>query len=123
MTQEDKQLLLHDLCARIPYGVMIEHKGKKVKHPMHFLSDSGNTQIYFPSKLIRTSVEHIKPYLRSMSDMTPEEAAEYAVEWDKRSPYGVYPACDWLNAHHFDYRGLIEKGLAVAVTPENNPYK
>lgn len=30
---------------------------------------------------------------------------------------------DWLNAHHFDYRGLIEEGLAIAVTEENNPYK
>jgi hypothetical protein len=29
---------------------------------------------------------------------------------------------DWLNAHHFDYRGLIEKGLAIEVTEENNPY-
>lgn len=32
-------------------------------------------------------------------------------------------AIDQLNAHHFDYRGLIEKGLAIAITEENNPYK
>ena len=32
-------------------------------------------------------------------------------------------AMDWLNEHHFDYRGLIEKGLAIEVTEENNPYK
>lgn len=34
-----------------------------------------------------------------------------------------YHGTDWLNAHHFDYRGLIEKDLAIEVTEENNPYK
>ena len=29
---------------------------------------------------------------------------------------------DWLNSKHFDYRGLILKGLAIAVTEDNNPY-
>ena len=62
------------------------------------------------------------PYLRSMSNMTEEEKAEYTsycfeqpfLQKDKTPNLGSVPMCiDWLNAHHFDYRGLIEKGLAL----------
>ena len=90
------------------------------------------------------SISNWKPYLRPMSSMTEEESAELSniiSEWfDKElfdlteEPfleyalseinYSISPLLfDWLNAHHFDYRGLIEKGLAIAVTEENNPYK
>ena len=48
-----------------------------------------------------------------MSSMTEEEKLEYVVVWDSRQPYLPTEAMDWLNAHHFDYRGLIEKGLAL----------
>ena len=72
-------------------------------------------------------IEEFKMYLRPMSSMTEEEEKEYE-EWHeeleegriKDWKYGEY--IDWLNAHHFDYRGLIEKGLAIEVTEENNPY-
>lgn len=40
-----------------------------------------------------------------------------------RTPLETYYGIDWLNKNHFDYRGLIEKRLAIKVTPENNPYK
>ena len=73
--------------------------------------------------------DEIKPYLRSMSSMTEEEFEEYgnitehisigSLDFNIANPN----AFDWLNAHHFDYRGLIEKGLAIEVTKENNPYK
>ena len=61
-----------------------------------------------------------KPYLRPMSSMTGEEKKE--VEDLNMNPFSS-SVTDWLNAHHFDYRGLIEKDLAIAVTEENNPYK
>jgi hypothetical protein len=67
----------------------------------------------------------IKPYLRPMSSMTEEEKEEYHKLCD--SYYGIYfdsiDSIDWLNKHHFDYRGLIPKNLAIEVTKENNPYK
>ena len=48
-----------------------------------------------------------------MSSMTEEEKIEYVIAWDSRQPYLPTEAMDWLNAHHFDYRGLIGKGLAL----------
>ena len=81
-------------------------------------------------------VEDFKPYLRPMSSMTEEENEEfeelfisYSISRDRNCVYHSsrgdlnLEIIDWLNAHHFDYRGLIEKGLAVEVTEENNPYK
>jgi hypothetical protein len=72
----------------------------------------------------------VLPYLRPLSSMTDEEDKEYT-NIDNRSyscpkDYAHIPAqdrIDWFNAHHFDYRGLIEKGLAIEVTKENNPYE
>ena len=68
-----------------------------------------------------------KPYLRPMSSMTKEEETEYAFllndgGWGV-SERLIIECLDWLNKHHFDYRGLIEKGLAIEVTDDNNPYK
>ena len=66
-------------------------------------------------------VDDIKPYLRPMSSMTEEEINEFilisdTVFWlgEKRSTCILsLEQMDWLNAHHFDYRRLIEKGLAL----------
>lgn len=75
----------------------------------------------------------IKPYLRPMSSMTEEEEKEFNGQMYKAKPYSdgksynVYEVIgldiNYLNAHHFDYFGLIPKGLALEVTEENNPYK
>jgi hypothetical protein len=72
--------------------------------------------------------EFIKPYLRPMSSMTEEEYKEFSVlavgtHLFKGPLIPSYDTLDWLNKHHFDYRGLIKKGLAIGVTKENNPYK
>lgn len=67
----------------------------------------------------------VRPYLRTMSSMTNEEEEEY----DRLNVYelGLFPhteeAFDWLLEHHFDFMGLIPKGLAIEVTEENNPYE
>lgn len=68
----------------------------------------------------------VKPYLRPMSSQTSEEREELnnILEYQYCSDDScMCEATDWLNAHHFDYRGLIDKGLAIEVTKENNPYK
>lgn len=123
MTQQDKQLLLRDLCARLPYEVIM-----KTCHP--FLKEKLK---YFMDVSRQIELGWL-PYLRPMSSMTAEEREEYqkflfpCPDYDGRVVVGVYhkdlyKLYDWLNAHHFDYRGLIEKGLAIEVTEENNPYK
>ena len=128
MTNEDKKLLLKDLCARLPYGFIVHRycdncditfKQNELDDFAHFLEYSEG--------------EIFKPYLRPMSSMTDEEREVWAdlfnLELDKLNeiddenkaeelaPYyfgkSHQVSIDWLNAHHFDYRGLIEKGLAL----------
>lgn len=118
MTQEDKELLRKDLCARLPYGVICtdnRHGDSRV-----FYVDAEDKSVYYTDFDEYGLIENCKPYLRSMSSMTEEEAIEYANCGNiiANSPQNNYlipnPNCvDWLNAHHFDYRGLIEKGLAL----------
>lgn len=111
MEQEDKQLLFKDLCARLAYGVKVHSDG--IPHEQILIG-------YIPD------IEHynIKPYLRPMSSMTEEEKKEFQA---CHCIYELHPdfqpmMCnlanelnmfDWLNAHHFDYHNLIEKGLAL----------
>lgn len=120
MTQEDKQLLLKDLCSRLPYN-------PKVKYA-HYHKNGDDEDIvlnvYNAHKLlVGMDIYRIKPYLRPMSSMTEEEIREFiqicdTVLWlgDKRSTCILsLEQTDWLNARHFDYRGLIDKGLAIEV--------
>lgn len=121
MTQEEKSLLLKDLSARWPYGVIVDpiDCGKAIlvgiKDGGLLLFDTIHKKEYDKP----WDIEYIKPYLRPMSSMTAEEYKEYD---SKRShicdEYNRYcfetvESIDWLLEHHFDYRGLIEKGLAL----------
>lgn len=115
MTQEDKNLLLRDLCARLPYGVVLQCVDPNFKGYV----DWKLIKIDIEENLVVTTndvwtdeylIEKVKPYLRPMSSMTEEERKEY---WDITSVSNHCAAIDWLNARHFDYRGLIEKGLAL----------
>ena len=133
MTQEDKELLLKDLSARLPYGFII-----------YRLSDNANLKISnigdFAHFLEYSEGEEFKPYLRPMSSITEEEKKTMRSCGFELIPYDTgytgfanIEICidevsfrfmeEFLNAHHFDYRGLIEKGLAISVAKENNPYE
>jgi len=129
MTQENKELLLKDLCARLPYGVKILHTGWDYDSDTDF--DTVETLIGIDDKFIYTvwdktgdrekhclSVSNWKPYLRPMSSMTEEERLLFhqnTLKYNEVTGYSeyTYKSFDWLNTHHFDYRGLIEKGLAL----------
>ena len=126
MTQEDKNLLLKDLCARLPYGVKCVFYSKDGYIPSTIIKiDIDNELVSHKpdgqSLVYVYPVEEIISYLRPMSSMTEEEWKEYNQTIGKS--FSFTDEVDWLNAHHFDYRGLIEKGLALEVTEENNPYK
>ena len=121
MTKEDKDLLLKDLSRRLPYGVKIELM------PITRGKCTTLTPIILHDYYISDDVNYL-PYLRPMSSMTEEEEIEYDKIFDKPWYNSFYidnllNRFNWLNAHHFDYHGLIERGLAIAVTEENNPYK
>lgn len=139
MTQEEKQLLLKDLSARLPYGVIC-HIQRGDGHLCSINQTIFGTEYGININPLKRDYFNdseqdevvIKPYLRPMSSMTEEEVRELA-SLGKTSFCTLKPGrfreianpkqIDWLNEHHFDYRGLIEKGLAIEVTPENNPYK
>ena len=125
MSSEEKELLLKDLCARLPYNVICDRLGSAyqlvdidIKRGLVYLL---RDESYVPYSIIRGDI--VKPYLRPMSGMTEEEKKEYQAFFNYDGIEYPEEYIDWLNAHHFDYRGLIPKGLAIAVTEENNPYK
>ena len=114
MTQEEKSLLIKDLCGRLPYGVMIQYHTDYDWKPVEMYEISCDT---FNGTY---SLELCKPYLRPMDDMTEEERHEYntiAMHTIVTSKGFVHieatDLIDWLNARHFDYRALIERGLAL----------
>lgn len=133
MTQEDKQLLLKDLCARLPYmddlkvARYIERDDKIREFIPKFTFNLDILNI-----CMRNPEFIIKPYLRPMSSMTEVEYVEFMEYSGFKTEYvalikgffwsigsweesyeNFIKVYDWLNAHHFDYRGLIEKGLAL----------
>ena len=142
MTQEEKELLLRDLSARLPYGVEVNYKEYEYDI-RHWKIDSLHTPTYSESGiLIDTDYEgwisfteykgcgmstgsrplHLEknlPFLRSMSNMTEEEKKKFKKLHEEvfmgSMPYisASTSFYDWLNAHHFDYRGLIPMGLAL----------
>lgn len=131
MTQEENKLLLIDLCARLPYGINCVFHSKKGDISATLVAvdyERGIVHI----KPIKQSVVYCyfveddnipKPYLRPMPSMTEEEKKVYRTmsAWgyileSKEHRTGIYPTIEgykWLNANHFDYNHLIEKGLAL----------
>ena len=130
MKQEDKELLLKDLSARLPYGVIchieceitLDSKINAISVPPFNYPYKADVH----TGTCGLSWEHIqlaKPYLRSMSSMTDEEQYICRIKRGEDLAGGVGNESDYLNSIHVDYRGLIEKGLAIEVTPDNNPYE
>jgi len=124
ITEENKNLLFRDLSSRFSYGVKVAYTTLPDDMPKVWdvigLPAIGLVDIVVPGKyrFAAVPVEEIKPYLRPMSSMTEEEKKEYdkfypLLPRDLMPPHIALQMFDWLNARHFDYRGLIEKGLAL----------
>lgn len=135
MTQEDKDLLLKDLCPRLPYGLKIylEYFPKATLAGVVDGDIILHCDKYDYTYESPWDIKYIKPYLLPLSSMTDEQIYQ--------SPFGyatmdtirqddswstITIGCreyddiiDWLNKNHFDYRGLIEKGLAIDATGLN----
>lgn len=127
MTQEEKELLLRDLCARLPY----RPKGVKLNIPF---DPKDITIVGYTGRFVETvddeiEVERVRLYLRPMSSMTDKERkdwysysrAQYDCEFHPDPTLSLFEShlsVDWLVVHHFDYRGLIPRGLALEA-PEN----
>lgn len=144
MTQEDKMLLIKDLSSRLPYAVHVQHTSgfSGTLHNISMYHEHGeNDNVYdiicytdFFGDGNSISIEHFKPYLFPLSSMTDEQKGEYnslcdlvpAMDppeignlMDNFELVDNWRSIDYLNANHFDYRGLIEKGLAIDATGKN----
>ena len=120
MTKEDKELRLKDLCARLLYNVKVLYNNKVFN--VDYIS-----AIYEEIKLdipdnYTIDISDVKPYLFPLSSMTEEQKQEYQYiteRWMHDSSYSISDSIDWLNKHHFDYRNLIDKNLAIDATGLN----
>lgn len=135
MTQEEKQLLLKDICSRLPYKVKIKIRSNDIRTVravdmvdgiVHFVESDSISPFGVHIEHPATFRQAVKPYFRPLSSMTEKEQHEYDnlrldnlalpkvhLYYPMRWHTMDYLHVDWLNAHHFDYRGLIEKGLAL----------
>ena len=130
ITLSDKELLIKDLCGRLPYGVKVEHTSGIIGT----LTDINVHQTYNEDDTIKDylcytnffgdescKIEYFKPYLFPISSMTTKQKAEltYLTADIEDFNLQIIAEIDWLNKNHFDYRGLIKKGLAIDATNLN----
>ena len=127
MTQEDKSLLLKDLCARLPYGI------KFLRESWNFETDQELSVIevledidkdgYINNTKVYDYVGDIKPYLFPMSSMTEEQSKVYHElingMFGTSALINFEVLTDFFNSNHLDYRGLIKRGLAIDATGLN----
>lgn len=130
MTKEEKELLLADLCARLPYGVKVHNPHPRFPNPDEYIQTltdihgimqhnwitfgTDNEEINVNWNIGNKEEDVPKPYLRSISSMTEEEKEEFdnfpsigyykAGENDLHWVVGNHKQIDWLNKHHFNYR-------------------
>lgn len=148
MTQEQKELLIKDLCARLPYGVKCKYYDCCEGDYDEGTICGFERQEYIQIDGVCIYVEEVKPYLLPISSMTEEQKRDYysladdvTIKPGQGSYFGIKIHCiklgisdnphegvwddvdldaiDWLNKNHFDYRGLIPMGLAIDATGLN----
>lgn len=132
MTQEEKIQVFNELSVRLFYGVKVKITINNKDYPdfgkeevgtvrglLCYPDEDDSNKFYFTvitsydtHRSQGQGVEAVKPYLRPMSSMTDEEEKQFQDVNMYELPYMVV-GLDWLNAHHFDYRGLIIDGLAL----------
>ena len=121
MTPEDKDLLLKDICSRLPYGVKckditLDFVGTVMDISMHdnmckLFNDYGDNYTCF--------IMNCKPYLFPLSSMTEDQEEEYCTMYIENRYSWRDNIIDWFHKNHFDYRGLISKRLAIDATELN----
>ena len=125
MVQEQKELLLKDLCARLPYRVKVQIKNEIVVLDS-ICDDDGYHFNFICEDREGVNIEDIKPYLFPLSSMTEEQEIEYdatfatiVYEDGRKDSTMTYKTFDWFNKNNFDYRGLIPMGAAIDATGKN----
>lgn len=123
-------MLKIDLCCRLPYNVKVHAKYTELRETVELdgivkMIDANGVvgiEVMYDtsSSFICVDIDNVKPYLFPLSSMTDEQFNEkWELEHSGNMEHLSIPALDWLNKNHFDYRGLIEKGLAIDATGKN----
>ena len=134
MDTEEREILIKNLCARLPYRVKVHFDGDaNIPRELTSYDSYGSEVVFCAESFTGLTPEQIKPYLRQMSSMTEQEKREYDkflfdnleaedVIGYEDYKYGIdvimryrsWEVVEWLNKHHFDYLGLIDVyGLAL----------
>lgn len=133
MTNEQKELLLKDLCARVPYGVKFNHEGRRTIGKILSITPiyRWSNVVYFDDAINHPKncdVVDIKPYLFPLSSMTEEQKKEFdqllelelkAVNNEINHTQATEFEVDFYHKYHLDWRGLIPMGLAIDATELN----
>lgn len=121
MTQEDKELLLKDLCARLPYGVRYKHlawddeRGEEcIAAQIYSINSDGYVKNCYDDETVY--IDNVRPYLFPLSSITKKKLEELNAYVDIKN---AYVAVEIFNSHHIDYRGLIDKNFAIDATGLN----
>ena len=131
MTQEEKDLLLKDLCSRLPYRVKLQKTYDTSEPPAELYSiDLEHSEVKFykykgnaltigdAGFIEKYGKLRFKPYLFPLSSMTKEQEKEWRYTLSSDGNI-TYDTVDWCNENHFDYRGLIPMGIAIDATGLN----
>ena len=118
MTQEQKDLLLKDLCARLPYDVKVNCNDKVYSfNGIQYFNICILTDDNENNAFTTAGIKYVKPYLFPLSSMTEEQNLEYLSTCRGGNSYcPTSKTFDWFDKNHFDYRGLIPMGLAIDAT-------
>ena len=134
MTQEQKDLLLKDLCARLPYGVKVKFGDSEPTLLTVIEHDEFGWQIGSEDEFggMITIIDNVKPYLFPLSSMTEEQKKELNVITDLDIEIAIthikndtpnyvtgLNRLNWLLKNHFDIYDLIPMGLATDATDKN----
>ena len=117
MEKDLKDLLIKDLCARLPYGVKLHCYSNAMVCIGRYTLNTIVLDRIFNEDTEYVPFDEVKPYLFPLSSMTDEQYNEYwELEHSGDMGHLSIPALDWLNKNNFDYRGLIPMGLALDAT-------
>ena len=139
MTEEDKELLFRDLCARVPYGVKVQYMNNIFV--IDYVSSYEEVKLDIPDNWT-VGVSEVKPYLFPFSSITDEQKSElnkkFTVQFSGNNVYSIHYHSEgywdtdleldlqdwlwfinWCYKNHFDIYGLIPMGLALDATGLN----
>lgn len=138
MTQENKELLLKDLCARLPYGIKASYYGVEEECETWDEIECVTLDGYVDIGQYSLPIEGIKPYLFPLSSMTEEQLFEvqeifgkneikiddgflHIVDSDRNviTYLEILAVLEWFYKNYFDINDLIPKGLAIDATGLN----